>query len=896
MVKQIIIVVVIFIVGFILTTSIEYVDRQRHDHKTLEWLEESLAEPAQTLEATLNEVVETAEFFARLLGDNPDIDDNLLKSFAEEWIDIHPSILSVESSEQYRVNFVYPIRGNERVINMNYGLRSEYLSAIQFALSSRMTVINAPVTLEQTGRKGVIVRSPYRVPSAAIHHGDTWGLASLSMDMNTLLIETGVVDPSLEFELAIVGRQNGVSVDVYGDAPSFDRVHARKQIVLPNGYWELIVSERVENTYAHSLRPSVIRGAGVILTLLVVFFWMRRQQFISNNSGDQKNHYSLSFKTSIRLLLIIPLTLTVLLIQFFAYQATIKTAEQYKNYQIDSVTNQLNARVHEFFSIPNRILVYNVEQFRIGVLNPSDSDRMVQNFYLQLKQNPFLTFLSVGTTDGEYFAASNPPHGDDLSVRLIESTIENDRIIRIYQADDQGYRNQLISEGNTHFDARTRPWFRDAVVSDTVQWYSTYRYLIQDSDGIYDTLGLGMSSVLHDVEGEILGVITADVALSQVDAFLREQVSALNGIAFLSEQPNGYLMATSTDEPTFFFSGEQTLRVNLNDSSNPVLRAMGRVLVTSGQVRGTDRLSMDDESYLIHWQTIQLPSGPTLILGIALPESDLFAPVRNSLLTNLVYTLFLWGIMILGILLLTRWFINPLVELKNWLKRLASGNINQDFPFSSQFQELQEIRNLSETIVQGTRSRLKQLGDELASKTKQVESAERSLEALNTIDHLTGIANRQYFEQVLDQELARANRGGQPMTLLLIELDQFTQYVDHFGEQDSEDVLVQVAKVCTDVGRRCIDLVARIDGPQFALIAPCTTDENGSHLAEVILRGLDYQGMLHPDSETGVFTGSIGLGVYHGDSEISSKEFFQNVEQALKTAQLEGGNRVTSVQ
>lgn len=569
-----------------------------------------------------------------------------------------------------------------------------------------------------------------------------------------------------------------------------------------------------------------------------------------------------------------------------------QSAEELKNAQMVELSAQLNQKIREFFLIPSNILIYNAEQFRLGLIRADNPDQMLQSFHLQLRQQPLLTFLSFGSIHGEYFAASQPPMGDDRTVRIIEATLANDRHIKIYQADDLGQRNELLSLGNAHFDARTRPWFRAAIATDVVQWYPVYRYFIQDSDGHYDTLGIGMASVIRDDEQRAVGVIAADVALSQVDEFLANHMSRLNGIAFIAENPSHELMASSSPEPTFFFNGEQTFRVTIAESGNPVIRAMGRVMHTDQRHEGSDLIQVNDERYLVDWQSIQLPNGPSLTLGIALPESHLVSPARSVLLTNLILTLFLWGLMLLATMLLTRWFINPLHSISGWLKRVSVNDWDAKPPASSAFEELEDIRHSSSVLVKNLTQRVERLEDQLTEKNRLLEEANNQLTLLATTDLVTGVANQHYFERVYGQEWSRVGRSHQPMTVMIIALDEYEQYVDLFGGQDADQALKQVAKVLSDTIRRTIDLVAYLSAGQFAIIAPNTQTENAMILAENILRGIEYQGIIHPESESGVFTACIGVGVYSGESSITAESFKTSVEDALSQAQLEGKNHV----
>ena len=116
-----------------------------------------------------------------------------------------------------------------------------------------------------------------------------------------------------------------------------------------------------------------------------------------------------------------------------------------------------------------------------------------------------LTFLSIGTANGEYYAASRPPLGEDKTLRILQSTIKEDRVMYLYRVDEDNKLTNLMSVGNPNFDARTRPWFKTAVELNKPCWYNAYRYAINDPKGAYNAMGIGMAAPLYNNAKEFFG-------------------------------------------------------------------------------------------------------------------------------------------------------------------------------------------------------------------------------------------------------------------------------------------------------------------------------------------------------------------------------------------------------
>jgi len=437
-----------------------------------------------------------------------------------------------------------------------------------------------------------------------------------------------------------------------------------------------------------------------------------------------------SLRTVLMGYFVLLLLLTIGITSWVSYRSAMDAAEQIEQQQAAEISKQIRERVTSFFEIPRRVATFNAAQFSSGLLNPKDHDRFVQSFLLQLEQQPLLTFLSMGTAEGEYFSASRPPLGEDKQLRVLKATIADKRVMHVYRVDALNKISSRQSVGNNHFDARTRPWFKAAADSDRIQWVPAYRYAVQDELGVYDALGMGMSAPLYDANKQFIGVVTADVALSQLSHFLKYQSSDLGGVAFVAEQ-SGELLATSEDEPVYLLNVDKKSRVTIKASVNDTLRAAGIVLQRDGGFSGEQMITVNNERHFFDWKSIQLPNGPSLIIGVVLPESKFIGPI-NTAVNNMVYQVVAFLVLSIGfILLFTHWVSRPLESLSRWSSQHAKGDRCAKPPLSS---PVREVVMLSESLGEMVES-LEQRDTEQARKHKstkrqEVTHAEAKLEFL----------------------------------------------------------------------------------------------------------------------------------------------------------------------
>lgn len=94
------------------------------------------------------------------------------------------------------------------------------------------------------------------------------------------------------------------------------------------------------------------------------------------------------------------------------------------------------------------------------------------------------------------------------------------------------------------------------------------------------------------------------------------------------------------------------------------------------------------------------------------------------------------------------------------------------------------------------------------------------LENLSMVDGLTGVWNRRHFNEVLDKEWRRAMRGTHLISVILLDVDFFKKYNDHYGHLAGDDCLRQVTKALKETARRGGDMVARYGGEEFVIITP----------------------------------------------------------------------------
>nr|WP_224366884.1 diguanylate cyclase [Hyalangium versicolor] len=198
--------------------------------------------------------------------------------------------------------------------------------------------------------------------------------------------------------------------------------------------------------------------------------------------------------------------------------------------------------------------------------------------------------------------------------------------------------------------------------------------------------------------------------------------------------------------------------------------------------------------------------------------------------------------------------------------------------------------------------RLKALQDALIEKNRELDRANKELArkreellALSRTDALTGLSNRRYFEERLEEEFARARRYRSPLSLVMLDIDYFKRINDTFGHPFGDEVLRSVAQV-TRARLREVDLLARYGGEELIALLPETSPSDALTACERVREAiealqLEYQA-LDGTKRTVRCTASLGVATIPSSTIQTSADLKRAADECLYAAKGAGRNRV----
>ncbi|MCA1743706.1 MAG: diguanylate cyclase [Desulfonatronovibrio sp.] len=168
------------------------------------------------------------------------------------------------------------------------------------------------------------------------------------------------------------------------------------------------------------------------------------------------------------------------------------------------------------------------------------------------------------------------------------------------------------------------------------------------------------------------------------------------------------------------------------------------------------------------------------------------------------------------------------------------------------------------------------------------------LEKLSMYDGLTDIPNRRFFEESLEREWRRSKRLSKPLSILMMDIDNFKPYNDNYGHGAGDDCLRSVARTLKNTLVRPTDLIARYGGEEFVALLPDTDHQGALHVAQELCSAVQNLAIKHDYSPTAsVVTMSVGAAAYSSDNSVESREkLLKMADQALYQAKENGRNQV----
>jgi len=167
------------------------------------------------------------------------------------------------------------------------------------------------------------------------------------------------------------------------------------------------------------------------------------------------------------------------------------------------------------------------------------------------------------------------------------------------------------------------------------------------------------------------------------------------------------------------------------------------------------------------------------------------------------------------------------------------------------------------------------------------------LAELSLLDGLTGVANRRYFDSMLDQEWNRCQRSFKPLSLIMIDVDHFKLYNDYYGHGMGDECLKKITKALRKTLKRPADLLARYGGEEFVVLLPEMNEKEAVNVAEKLCENVAGLLIPHKQSDTkSTVTISLGCASTTPKQDNTAEQLLKQADECLYAAKAQGRDKV----
>ncbi|MEG5031825.1 PAS domain S-box protein [Microcoleus sp. AT3-D2] len=312
----------------------------------------------------------------------------------------------------------------------------------------------------------------------------------------------------------------------------------------------------------------------------------------------------------------------------------------------------------------------------------------------QMRSFKSIQWISFGAEkSGEYLGIwRNPTHN---SLQIVAANKSSNFHSIYYATDSLGTRSAKLKAEPRTYDARLRPWYKEAVAANKPIWTSIYPGFTPG------TVFIAASQPIRDRNGKLLGVSAVDFSLSELQQYLHRIKLSKTGQIFAVER-SGLLVASSSQESPFrkMSGNSQLQRLNVLDSTTPVIRTAAKYLYEHfggfGDIKQRQQLqfSRDGQEYFVEVLPFSDVYGLNWLIAIAVPESDFMGQINKNTRT----TILLCGVALLlstiaGVLT-ARWVTLPLLRLNEAAKDIAAREFDRAVAVS----RLEEVGELAQSF------------------------------------------------------------------------------------------------------------------------------------------------------------------------------------------------------
>jgi len=454
----------------------------------------------------------------------------------------------------------------------------------------------------------------------------------------------------------------------------------------------------------------------------------------SKQSEKQKRSSALS--VSLRTVLTTPYVLLVLMVIAIVGMLSFLNSQGAVNNVARQLRNETALRIQQhlltFLNIPHQINQLNAYAIQHGELQPDDVDALHGFFLEQVRINPSVSSVYFGNTKGGIIGSGREGAEGSLYVTFTEQ-LESGTFQK-YGVDGFGTINSQSLTSVPNFDARERPWYISAADKGDATWSDIYILFTRQD------MAIAASRPIYDHDGNLLGVTSVDIFLSQISKYLESLNISPLGQIYIMEH-SGALVATSTGEALFNDINNDGVkeRIHADESQSPEIQQSNELLLQKykdykrvPEEEQQLEFSLKGEKQFLQYLSVRDPYGIDWIVVVITPESAFMGQVDSG--NGLILWLLTAAMMITMTIsiFITSKITNRISQLDDSAHALASGEWNFELDTSARIEEFNRLAVSFNKMKGQIQSNLESLTKEVTERLRTEKHASQISKELQT--------------------------------------------------------------------------------------------------------------------------------------------------------------------
>lgn len=375
----------------------------------------------------------------------------------------------------------------------------------------------------------------------------------------------------------------------------------------------------------------------------------------------------------LRLVLVVPFVLQVFAAVAVTGWLSLRNGQQAVNDVATQLRSETSDRIKQqilsYLDEPRRINEVTAASIQSEQIKQTESS-VLERYFWRLVQQDTVKFIQFSTPQGDSVGVERNLDGQ-LILKYRDQTTGAKR--NVYNLDNQGRRIQLLEAQD--YDARTRPWYKDAVKAGKNTWSS---FFVRAS---YSSVAISLCKPVYSETGQLLGVINNLFDIQKIHRFLKELKIGRTGQTFIIER-SGNLIASSIIKEPFAIKDKDVERIKAENTDNSLIRSTSKYLQQIGNLSTINQSQqleflLNGERQFVQVVPLQDGQGIDWLIVVVVPESDFMERINANNRTTILLCLGALALASVVGFFTSRWISRPILRLSEVSAAISKGELDQ---------------------------------------------------------------------------------------------------------------------------------------------------------------------------------------------------------------------------